>query len=410
MAKPDNSNANPTMGGDFEKSRLLIEEARAKLDLFFTKDYWNFDDVLRVMYYYWYEDAEIESEKEFILQQMEMGKDVLNDSGFRQEFKISTMKQFRMLIYSDLYDTLSRLGNLDPFVKMPGITDRFDDKSPEFFLRQFKEWGFGVITGRPNAGKSNFACTLIEMGLGMGFKIATNIKIDNAPENVFFTTSFTKLLLHCVTNFLNGHRTLIFMDEVPQFFTRKRSTSDKYLSFEKILFLLRKMGGNLISIVQRPADVPSVLQDFSQTRFQKIEKSVVMIEKEMRPGFMKIYVLNNVPGTKLEYQTYHSASFQIDLDIETLQNYLASIEDDENQLETIKDYLEFVISNQTDTVNFEAMEIITIKFLRDFNRMPYDRIGDIIGRSESEVKTKYNRGKKGEVVLMAKGKTQTPKS
>jgi hypothetical protein len=392
----------PITTGDFEKSRLLIEEARAKLDIFFIKDFWNFDDVLRVMYYYWYEDAEIEVQKEFILKQMESGRDILSDSAFRQQFKISTYEQFRMLIYSDLYDTLSRLGNLDPFMKMPGATDRFDDKSNEFFLRSFKEWGFGVITGRPNAGKTNFACRLMQMAREMNFFIASNIKIDNPPEHIFFTTSFTKLLLHCVTNFLDGHRTLIFMDEVPQFFTKKRATSNSYVTFEKILFLLRKMGGNLISIVQRPADVPSVLQDFSQTRYQKLEKTLLMVEKEIRPGYMKTYILSSVPGTTLQYQTFHSASFKIDLDLDMMQNYLSSIEDDENQLVTIKEYLEFMLSNQDDNENFEAMELITIRYLKDYNRMPFAVIGDIIGRSETEVKKKYNKGKSGNLTLIAK--------
>jgi hypothetical protein len=392
------SNTNPvknrtslqTDTGDLGGRKLLIQEARGALDTFFKKDVWLSDEVIRVLNLYWYEEAEKQAMQEQIMRMFETAQEEyeqngeyinpLGDPGFREEFKMSTWGEFRKLLYSDFFDPLTRLGAMSPFPMIQGATDSFDERTAKFFLKNFYEWGFGVITGLPGSGKSDFACRLMEMALDEGFCVATNIKIrGDLPDGLRYTTSFKELLVICIDNLKAGKKTLIFLDEMPQFFTKKRATSGKYLTFEKVLFLLRKVGGNLIGLIQRPSDIPSVMAEFSKCYFQKLNKKTLLFQRDDA----NVHILGNVPGTTLDYDTRDQATFSVDLDLQALQEYISHLEKDADQLQAMKDFIEGGIADGNPDSELQERRI-AMKYLRKIGKTQQE-IADDIGTNQSEV-------------------------
>jgi hypothetical protein len=378
-----------------QQTKLLVQQARGELDLFFTLKKWSIQQINRVMYMFWYDDAEIMAMNETIKQRRERASDddddPINAESFRQTFEEKTWEQFRRVLFSDLMDPITRLGAMSPFTKLPTISDFFDERTPKFFLKNFYQWGFGTITGLPNSGKTNYACTMMEMAVEEKFKVATNVKINDSPEGIFYTTSFKTLLYECVCNQIKHHKTLIFLDEMPQFFTRKRATSGSYLTFEKVLFLLRKMGGNLIGIIQRASDIPSVVKEFSESYYQKINQKTLLFQRDRSPGSGELHIIGNIPETTLDYDTNDIASFTVDLDLNRLHDYISHIEESANQLEAIRDYIANVIDGGPD--ERANREIIAIKYLKTDCGLTQPQIAEVTGMAQGSVSRKLKEAK-----------------
>lgn len=380
---------------DAGQSRLIIKDVRGDLDIFLEKSKWTFDEVLRVLSQYWYDDAEIYATLENIQGRVEEGEDdYINSPGFRQQFKIDTWMQFRRLLYSDLMDPLTRLGAMSPFAKTPSATMYFEELAPRFFLRNFYDWGFGVITGNPNSGKTHFATIMMHMAGQEGFNVATNIDVVNPPAYMCYTTSFKELLLFCVNNCIEGRKTIIFLDEMPQFFNKKRTMSGEYLTFEKVLFLLRKVGGNMIGLVQSPRDVPKVMGEFSESYYQKINQKTLLFQRDRGNGSTEIHIIGNVPQTPLKYETKDWATFEVDLDIGKLQTYVAHIERGSNQLEAIRDYIMYVMEDEGD--NKIRKQLTCISYLKEIGYTQVE-IGQILDMEQGTVSRKLKQAREMKV-------------
>ncbi len=263
----------------------------------------------------------------------------LNDQGFRTALQKALMYQWGLKLAA--MDNVTQLGgtsftpNLDFLDPWPF---RAIDKAYWFFEFQGEAGKFSSIYGKPGSGKTAFASLLAETSiLSEQWRVATNIAIPDGsiPPGMTITSRLSELLLTCLRNSLEDKVTLCVLDEIPQFFNRKKANSNEYENLEKILMLLRKFGGSWISIIQRPEDEPSITKSFKATEFHKLDKRFLMF----KPAFGAERFFNNVPLPTLPFMTKHPASFLIDVNAAALHEDIASLKPGTSYIQHAMDFL-----------------------------------------------------------------------
>jgi hypothetical protein len=362
--------------------RLLAEKARARLDLFFEDDAWTEREVRNVITYYYYSPVEKREAWQRAMKYIptELG---VNDPVFRDWFEDKTREQFGIKLGE--MDDLSQLGPMDPYSQAQNQEDWFEWRSSKFYLAPFlASGGFGFVTGSPGTGKTNYTVLMMELALSLGIGVATNIKMKDAPEGVFMTRSFKELLKYSLDNLKKGKFTIAFLDEVAQFFSRKRAMSKGYVNMEKMLFLLRKVGCNLIAIVQRPEDVASVIVSFSTVHYQKTKKNAMTIKMDD-----KLYTIMGVPAAHLKYDTWDPASFVVDVDMEALHDHIASLPPDSDQFQAIADFL--MEDESVEVTKSDKKIVAKVLYTSDWNpftsrRWTLTEIGELLGVSKDTIR------------------------
>lgn len=376
-------------GGNIEL-RYLSQKATAKLELFFMDKNWTVADVRRAIRSYGFELTWVE-------------KKYLELNEFLSQDRDWTPKEptYRLMMIDELnkqwFKRLQHMGELsilasaDPYNQAVKIADSYKEKSNYFFLKTFDPFGYATITGIPGSGKTHMAVNLMYMSvegdrvLKKPFRVATNIELlpkegENVPDGIEYCNRLSEAILICIKNTTeHGALTNIILDELPQVFNRKRATSGTYVNMEKMLLLLRKVGGNFISVIQRPEDVPSVITSFSHCSMHKISKDMMVFKRDDETTTIK-----DVPPTPIGFNTRDIASFIIDVNMEAIHQLLTSLPKGTNQLEAIHDFL----AGKSQGGISEAMVNTTIKVLHELRGFDWALIGEIMGLAPS---TCYDR-------------------
>jgi hypothetical protein len=398
-------------GESDETKELLIRQVRADMDEWFEDPWWTLSEVKNAATYYLGNSSLVDQfwqklEDPLLRPLMdEYGNQVKDDNGRPIYLDIKqyiNTKHFRGMFEKWIRDDMRiRLANMDvitqlgamrayPFSSMKG--EYWSDRTPWFYLKNFNPWGFASIYGNPGSGKSDFACTLMEDALSMKyfttrlpsnfipFRIVTNIKINELPDGLVFTRKFSTMIATCIDNLLNySSLTLVILDELGQYFSRKTAMSKKYRDMEKMIFLLRKPSGSMIGIVQRPEDIPSVVESFSETHFYKKAPTKLMIKHGA-----KRTIINHVPPTNLRYDHRDPASLVIDIDMDDFHGFITEVmESGESVLPKMMGYLK---SNRSFQLNdFQINNYIKVARLKREPRPTYEEIGWELGMSGSAI-------------------------
>jgi len=413
LAKPKQTQDTSDDDGTKE---LLIRQVRADLDNWFEDPGWTVSEVKNAVTYYMTNGELISQfwekmEKPELRVKMdehgrivkENGRPVLldipeyiNTKHFRGMFEMWIREDLRLQLME--MDTITRLGGMRayPFGSMKA--ESWFDRTPWYYLKNFDPWGFGVIYGNPNSGKTDFAVTLIDDILALEsyrtrlppsftpYRVVTNIKIKEPPSELTYTRKFSQMLLACLKNLLNhGCLTICVLDELSQYFARKKAMSKKYQDMERMIFLFRKPGGNLISIVQRPADIPSVVESFSETMFYKKSQTKLMIKHGAERT-----VINGIPPTRLHYDHRDPASFLVDVDMDDFHGFIMEAEEsDESVLPKMVEYL--TSSKSFQLSSFQINNYIKVSRLKRRPRPTYDLIGRELGMSASAISQRCDK-------------------
>jgi hypothetical protein len=361
--------------------RFLAEKGRASFDLFLEDDAWTEREVKNVITHYFADPrvGDIAWKKAMEYIPTELG---LNDPAFRDYFEDVAREQYAKKMAT--LDPLSQLAVMSPYSQAHAQEDWFDERSARFYLAPFlASGGFGFVTGAPGTGKTNFTVLLMELALSMGIGVATNIKMIGSPEGVFMTRSFKDLLKYSLDNLKKGKFTIAFLDEVAQYFSRKRAMSKGYVNMEKMLFLLRKVGCNLVAIVQRPEDVASVIVSFSTIHYQKTKKNTMIVKRNE-----SVYSIKGVPAADLKYDTLDPASFIVDVDMDALHDHIASMPPDADVFQAIGDFL--LGEDTVEVTKAERMTVAKVLYMSEGNpytckRWTQQEIGDLLGVSKVTV-------------------------
>lgn len=369
---------------DTGEIKYLAQKARMWFDIFSKDPQWSedYEECLNVVQYYWNDEKAKNEMFETIRNRIISGM-TPNDASFRNEFIWQTRVQWsKKLTYMG---ELTQLAPMNPYNRALTSADSFIDRSEHFFLKNLKPFGYMTFTGDPGTGKTDTACSFMELCLrDPEFRVATNIwmKDGQYPENVQRVTKLSEAIVTCIDNQLrHGAITNLILDELPQVFNRKRATSGKYVNMEKMLLLLRKAGGNFLGIIQRPEDVPSVVESFSHVSIFKVEKDKMIFKRNR-----ETYVIKHVPGTKLPFDTKDMASFIMDIDMDELHEYVSNLDKQTNQLLAIRDYLD---ARGKNTVT-QGMINTAIRVLRDHRAFEWEDVGRIMGMHPSTAHRRYH--------------------
>jgi len=237
-----------------------------------------------------------------------------------------------------LVQLTEKLNDMDNLTKVGGMAYQDEQYEPfkwfsdEFFLAPFNV-KYGVCcgcSGLLRSGKTNWAFKLMEKGLRNGWEIVTNMWLDKEKsrkfipnvDNVHYVKYFTDMI-----KILSGPgKKLLVMDEISQYFERKTAMAKENIELEHFLRLMGKMKTQAIFIEQDEDRYPTLFEKFMQVMYLKpsikqLEYSVVMPE-------LKIHrYMTGVPLTHFVWDTYHPASFYVDVDLLRFNDLLVEKED-----------------------------------------------------------------------------------
>ena len=165
-----------------------------------------------------------------------------------------------------------------------------------------------IIHGKKGSGKTDLSLSLAEKCLEYGYvkQVATNIKTDRFT----YVDSLAKLKKWLKST--NESKLFIF-DEAGVYVHARRSMSKANVNFLKLAHLIRKFRCKWILISVRFKDLDTGLRDpeICTAIFQKLDKKVA---KVILTGNEEVYLLTDIPKTKIQYDTYQIATFDFEED------------------------------------------------------------------------------------------------
>jgi hypothetical protein len=190
------------------------------------------------------------------------------------------------------------------------------DMNPRVFLRPFRQSSGTLVhvSGTMGSGKTDLACTLGDYALQEGYKVITNIQFKEIPEGLVRCTKLSDLMLEMIDARLDEQDVVVLFDEVSQFFSRREAGRGGNIQLEKMLRLTRKFRSSVVFIEQVRGGLPSVALELLSARFHKTAKTRCQYAtRNMEKNYNLL--LDEVPRTKLKFETLHLGGFRQDIDL-----------------------------------------------------------------------------------------------
>jgi len=187
---------------------------------------------------------------------------------------------------------------------------------PEIFTYNFQYSGtYGCIYGSPRSGKTDFACKLMEIFGKKKYQIITNIKINNAPNYIHYTT----LISDTIRYMFQYDKWVMILDETGKDIPKRRALSDRNINFENLARFIGKLGGRVILITHSfERDVPTLIQDWTTEKYLKKSKKRLWVDLEKDEGIKMHKLFGDVEPTTLEFITEDISGIAFDIDIKAL--------------------------------------------------------------------------------------------
>lgn len=214
-------------------------------------------------------------------------------------------------LFTEKFDTTSRL-------LIRGATDMDDRlnwflKWPQCIISNFKDIGcYGCIEGVPRSGKTSMACTFMPMfNKYYGFDVLTNIKIDDAPDYIYYVKKLSDLV-----KLMDERKDWIcILDETATFAYKKLALKTENIDFENLGRFIGKMGGRLLMITHSfEMDIPTQLQTWMSERYKKLDKETMRIDLA-GANYKAHKIIEGLPDTELLFVTEDITSLQFDISI-----------------------------------------------------------------------------------------------
>ena len=227
-----------------------------------------------------------------------------------------------------------KLNNMDNLTKVGAMayTEELYEPyfwfSQAFYLAGFKRDGICAgVSGNLGSGKTHWTWKMIEMALDLKFKIITNMWFDReASREVGLDVDrvqIVKFFSDTMDLLSEPGRKLLILDEVSQFFDRKTAMARENIELEHFLRLMRKMKTSAIFIEQDPGRYPTLFEYFMSVYFFKPSKKKLEITV-LQPEVKIHRFVEGVPQTDFIWDTYHPASYFIDVSMSGFNDMLVT--------------------------------------------------------------------------------------
>jgi len=276
---------------------------------------------------YWVDQDKIHAMAKALLMKQKAGEEISDDMliSFRIESTAQWAKKQAML------DSTSRL-------LIAGAGDAqeyqsFMQKYPECLVSNFKLPGtYGVIHGPPRSGKTDLACTLMNLMLGFDLDIITNIKINNPPDGIHVITTLSQLVSKLVGS---NRQTVVILDETATVVSKQKPTASRSIDFQNLGRFIGKLRSSLVMVTQSfYRDVPSLIQDWTTEKYEKIGLKMVKIDLARPNGHVKMHkIFKDIPKTNLDFETHDITGLQFDISIDELLQTIADAPDKDKAIQ-----------------------------------------------------------------------------
>lgn len=205
----------------------------------------------------------------------------------------------------------------------------------------YKSGQLGWISGGLGTGKTASSLSVGEEWVDMGNTILSNVKLTESIEGYVYVPD-AKALVLAVADLIETDplsRWLFIMDEAPvSGYYKADATTSKDKTIDKFVFCLRKLGGNMLLIVQREHSVPTTIQELGSSRYycHRVGGGVVTVDLEGPERWFHAKI-QDFPLTSWSFLsekiTYFATTEVIDLD-----GLLRSLDDTDNVPKTIRNF------------------------------------------------------------------------
>jgi hypothetical protein len=216
----------------------------------------------------------------------------------------------------------------------------YDRNAPSILVSNLIERGnFCRTSGVPGAGKTNLACVLAEEYVKLPNRFAIgNIRMLS-PDPRFLYVRSARGLFETIADLPDDSHWLFNHDEGGLSYAKPDQATRRVKDLDKLMYCIRKLGGNYNLIEQREDSIPKVIMEFAKNIFfceWRGKQRIVSIE--MRgPELAFRDTVKDFPKSSLPFDTNDIAMFDIDIDVLKL---FSAINEAESPKKAMREFLD----------------------------------------------------------------------
>ena len=236
----------------------------------------------------------------------------------------------------------------------------------------YQEGKLYAVYGSMGTGKTNFALRVAEdmWHANNTMMFITNITVNH--ERFKYVNHASDLLLYLA---MYKHPFVIF-DDSTTYYSSTEALSKRAKDMNSLIVIIRKFRANILFIAHVKQYIPRMVKEFGEWIIKKRSKTV---------GEMDPYIIEDIPATTLEYNTYEIGSFKFDIDMEGVLDAISGIADEENMRKKLVKYIEEWKKEQSDKQVKEDYRYWLAKsavVLKSTLGLPYSQYARLIGISK----------------------------
>lgn len=271
--------------------------------------------------------------------------DVLNERepwqipAVREDFIATCRKQFNMKL--NALDPLTQVGGFAFYEESDKNADSFKILNPDIFISWHGKGTKATLRGEIKFGKTNLGLWMDERFIAKTIDVASNIMVKNAPEGYYYTPKLSRLLQTVCESNIKKREVNITFDEANLFWHKTDTVRPRNIDLSKLALCFGKMHASLLFISHYESMIPTIVAQTAVAEFKKESLKTVWAHiKYSTIEPMSPRTITGWPATTLEYDPDQLQWFSMDMDIERLFNFMANIEEGDNQWKAVIEYVD----------------------------------------------------------------------
>ncbi len=184
-----------------------------------------------------------------------------------------------------------------------------------------------AIHGSMGTGKTDFSLRIAEDMWHANNTIMFISNITVKHERFKYTVTASDLLLFLATY----QHPFIILDDSSIFYSSTEAVSQRTRNMNTLIAIIRKFRANMLFIAHVRKYIPRFVKEYGEWIIKKRNKTVA----EMDP-----YIIEDIPATTLQYNTYEIGTFMFDIDIDAVLKEISGIADEKDMRKALIKYIE----------------------------------------------------------------------
>jgi len=303
----------------------------------------------------------------------------------RDSFKAVVRELFAMKI--GLLDPLTQVGAIAFFGDQETAED-WKASNPEVFISWAKRGNDATLKGKKKRGKTNFLLLIGEIGIRYGFDVVGNVKVfPPVPPNYTYCAKLSDMLLAICKSVLAGRNVLLLFDESALYWNKIEAVRPKNIDMNKLCLVFGKFHCNMVFCAHYDENIPPVVAKNADAEFEKTATKNVYVH--VKDG-IKVgpKLITSVPATTWGYDPDQIQYFSLDMDVNNIFEWMATIPDGKNQWEAL---IEYVTKHKGETGEKALSDEQVALFLKRTKKKSIGEISSILEKPKSTIQGMLER-------------------